>query len=227
MVRTDIFQVDRELLKTEELIILSAMKIFSQYPMDVASFRMIAKDAGVSVSLITYHFKSKENLYREVLRRVAEHSASYLKSYEPIVDGKKQLTPLEAARTLEEVLAGYSDRFFAGTELDPYVLIIMQEHSAPTPHYDILYDRLFTKIFNLLTTLIIVSTGRDSHRRASFHAVAILGQLLGFRYERHILARSLGMTCYSKEEAEEIKEEILRNVFLQLEIPRPSASRQP
>lgn len=218
MKTTDLSSLDPELLKAEEKIIRAALTVFSTHPLDVVSLRKIAREANVSVSLITYHFKSKENLYGILLTRVSEHLASYLDPYADILDGRRALTPDEAAGLLRELVSGYADRFFSGPRFDSYILIIMKEHSSPSPFYDILYDNLFKKIFDLLVTLIVVATGRGNFRRASFQAVTILGQLLGFRYERQLLMRGLGMTCYSKEETEEIKNEILRNVFLQLEI---------
>lgn len=221
MDKKDLLSIDPELLKSEEKILLAALNVFATHPLDTVSLRKIAREADVSVSLITYHFKSKENLYVAVLTRVSEHLASYLKSYDEIIEGRRALTPDEAAKLLCEVISGYADRFFSGTQLDPYSLIIMKEHSSPSPCYGILYDGLFKKTFNLLVTLIVVATGRGNYRRASFHAVTVLAQLLGFRYERELLVRGLGMTCYSKDEAEEIKSEILRNIFLQLEISRP------
>lgn len=221
MDKKDILSIDPELLKSEEKIILAALNVFATHPLDIVSLRKIAREAGVSVSLITYHFKSKENLYSAVLTRVAEHLASHLDLYGDIIEGRRALAPDEAAKLLCEVVSDHADRFFNGTQVDPYTLIIMKEHSFPSSCYGILYDGLFKKTFDLLATLIVVATGRGNHRRAMFHAVTILGQLHGFRYERQLLVRGLGMICYSKEEAEEIKSEILRNIFLQLEISPP------
>lgn len=221
MDKKDILSIDPELLKSEERIILAALNVFATHPLDIVSLRKIAREANVSVSLITYHFQNKENLYGKVLTRVSEHLASYLDPYGDIIEGRRALAPDEATRLLHELLSGYCDRFFKAPWIDAYVLLIMKEHSAPSPCYNILYDNLLKKIFNLLVTLIVVATGRGNHRRASFHAVSILGQLLGFRYERELLIRGIGMTCYSNEEAEEIKSEILRNIFLQLEIHKP------
>lgn len=218
MTINDLLSIHPDLLKAEEKILRAAITVFSTHPLDTVSLRKIAKEADVSVSLVTYHYKCKENLYATVLTRVSEHLASYLDPYKDILEGRESLTPEEAAAHLRELLSGYSDRFFSGGHFDHYIFIIMKEHSSPSPCYDILYDNLFKKIFDLLVTLIVIASGRANYRRASFHAVAILGQLLGFRYERQLLMRSLGMTCYSKDESKEIKEEIIRNVFLQLEI---------
>ncbi|MGL6194528.1 MAG: TetR family transcriptional regulator, partial [Thermoguttaceae bacterium] len=47
--------IDPSLLKSDERIILAAIKIFADYPPELASVRMIAKEAKVNYSAITYH----------------------------------------------------------------------------------------------------------------------------------------------------------------------------
>lgn len=222
---TDILSIEPSLLKTEEQIILAAMKVFADFPLDVASFRMIAKDAGVSISLIAYHFKSKENLYKEVLHRVVTHVTSRLQPYFEIVEKNQTMTPKEAAKRLSEVIEDYAKRFYGSPQVDIYAMIILREHFSPSAYYDILHENLFKKTFDLLSYLIILATGRANRRKASFHAISILGMLLGFRFERQIMKRDLGMTCYTEEEAVEIKELILRNTFLQLKIDDPRTEK--
>lgn len=218
MKTTDILSIEPSLLKTEEQIILAAMKVFADYPLEVASFRMIAKEAGVSMSLIAYHFKSKENLYKEVLNRVVTHVTTRLQFYYEIVEKNQTMTPEEAAKRLGEVIEDYANRFYGSRQVEIYSMIILREHFSPSSYYDILHENLFKKTFDLLSYLIILATGRANRRKASFHAISIIGMLLGFRFERETMKRDLGMNCYTPEEAEEIKEEIIQNAFMQLGI---------
>ena len=51
----DLMTVDPAKLKTEERLIVAAVKIFAQYPVELASTRAIAKEAGVSLSAIPYY----------------------------------------------------------------------------------------------------------------------------------------------------------------------------
>lgn len=53
----------------KELALQSAEKIFAEYGYDGATMRMIADDAGLKVALLTYHFKTKVNLYRSVFEK--------------------------------------------------------------------------------------------------------------------------------------------------------------
>jgi len=54
---------------TKEKIIEAAMRVFSKYGFFRASLRLIAKEAGVSKSLIFWYFRSKDELIFEVALR--------------------------------------------------------------------------------------------------------------------------------------------------------------
>ena len=53
----------------KELALKSAEKVFAEYGYDGATMRMIAEDAGLKLALLTYHFKTKANLYRSVFEK--------------------------------------------------------------------------------------------------------------------------------------------------------------
>lgn len=53
-------------------IIQAGLDCFASYGFEAASIRMIAEAAGVMHQLVVYHFKTKEQLWREVLRHIFE-----------------------------------------------------------------------------------------------------------------------------------------------------------
>lgn len=55
----------------QERILNAAERIFADYSFNGASLRRIAEEAGVPVALVSYHFDSKEGLYRAVFVRRA------------------------------------------------------------------------------------------------------------------------------------------------------------
>ena len=57
-------------LDTRETLIEAALACFAKYGYEATSIRQIAAEAGKNSSLISYYFKSKEGLYREVFREV-------------------------------------------------------------------------------------------------------------------------------------------------------------
>lgn len=51
---------------TKENILQTALKLFATQGYDATSVRQIAKEANANLSAISYHFESKEGLYKAV-----------------------------------------------------------------------------------------------------------------------------------------------------------------
>lgn len=104
-----------------------AESLFSQYGYDGASMSAIAKDAGLPKANVLYYFKSKSNLYQQVLARIAtswnlgletvseqDDPAQVLASY---IKTKLKLAfdyPHQSRLFVTELIRG-------GTELVPYI----------------------------------------------------------------------------------------------------------
>lgn len=64
-------------MKTENKILASARKIFLLYGYHGTTIEKIARDAGVSKSIIHYYFRTKNNLYREIVGMIADGILQY------------------------------------------------------------------------------------------------------------------------------------------------------
>jgi AcrR family transcriptional regulator len=78
-------------MNKKEIIIESAIKLFSTKGFEGTSVRDIASDAGVNVAMINYYFGSKEKLFESVV----EYRASFLKGVLAELINNKDLTPIE------------------------------------------------------------------------------------------------------------------------------------
>ena len=58
---------------TRDALIEAALACFAKYGYDATSIRLVASMAGKNSSLISYYFKGKEGLYREVFRYLLAH----------------------------------------------------------------------------------------------------------------------------------------------------------
>ena len=79
--------------ETKEKIKIAASKLFAHKGFDGASMRKIAADAGVSLASINYHFRSKQDLYNEILTsshtnfaQIIEHTLNETDSFVEAVD---------------------------------------------------------------------------------------------------------------------------------------------
>lgn len=75
----------------KEIIIESAIKLFSNKGFEGTSVREIAADAGVNVAMINYYFESKEKLFESVV----EYRTSFLKGIFAELVNNKDLSPIE------------------------------------------------------------------------------------------------------------------------------------
>jgi AcrR family transcriptional regulator len=58
---------------TRDALLEAALACFAKYGYDATSIRLVASMAGKNSSLISYYFKGKEGLYREVFRYLLTH----------------------------------------------------------------------------------------------------------------------------------------------------------
>ncbi len=70
---------------TRDKILKAALQVFTQHPYQSASIRMISKLGEVDHALISYHFGSKAELYKSVLRQMMEQRLELQKSWLAVV----------------------------------------------------------------------------------------------------------------------------------------------
>lgn len=87
-------------LDTKQKIITVAIKEFSDFGFDGASVREIARKAKVNLAAINYHFKTKENLYHEVIEFGISGFVEKIKNYSE----KKKRTTSEYCVGLYDML---------------------------------------------------------------------------------------------------------------------------
>lgn len=75
---------ERQREETRNRIIDAAARMFSERGFRAASTRDIAARAGVNQGLITYHFRSKERLWKAALDRIFEELAGTLQEMEDV-----------------------------------------------------------------------------------------------------------------------------------------------
>lgn len=99
-------------LSSPERILDAAEHLFSRRGFYGASLRDIAREAGVQMSLVNYHFGPKEDLFRQVVRRRAdEHAAAIAASLRALQDGPE---PVTAEAVIRALLTPIITRYMTG-----------------------------------------------------------------------------------------------------------------
>ena len=55
-------------ISTEEKILISASKVFTEKGFSGTRTRDIAEEAGINLALLNYYFRSKEKLFEQVMK---------------------------------------------------------------------------------------------------------------------------------------------------------------
>ncbi|MEN3976424.1 TetR family transcriptional regulator [Emcibacter sp. SYSU 3D8] len=99
-----------------ERILDAAERLFSRRGFYGASLRDIAKDAGVQMSLVNYHFGPKEDLFRQVVRRRAdEHASAIAASLEALLE-RQERESVTVEDVIRALLTPIIDRYINGGE---------------------------------------------------------------------------------------------------------------
>src|SRR3712207_187483 len=87
---------------TRAKLLAAAAQIFAKKGYSGATVKEIADEAGVNVSLISYHFKGKEGLFRELVEGFGK---------ERLRDSEKILTPPESLEDMRVKLRLWMEQF--------------------------------------------------------------------------------------------------------------------
>ena len=78
-------------------ILAAARRIFGEYGYSDTTTRQIAKDVGIDISTLYYHWGEKQDLYEAVLQDVSDEIQSRLNRVEKTVSGKSLKERLEVS----------------------------------------------------------------------------------------------------------------------------------
>jgi TetR/AcrR family transcriptional regulator, regulator of cefoperazone and chloramphenicol sensitivity len=97
-------------------ILASARKIFGEYGYNDTTTRMIAKDVGIDISTLYYHWGEKQDLYEAVIIAVSDEIQEKLNEVEKKVSGQSLTTRLQIAIEM------MSDYLFSHPEVSNLIL---------------------------------------------------------------------------------------------------------
>ncbi len=120
--------------KTRQLISDAACELFAEHGIDGVSTRMIAEKAGIALGGIHYHFKNKEALYLEVLRRALD-SGNALTIDDLLAENSHLLETVEGKQeAIRRIVEDFYRRCFDGRK-DWRKKVMLRElwQSSPSP----------------------------------------------------------------------------------------------
>ncbi len=129
---------------TKEALLIAAKKVFARKGFDGATVKELADEAGVNVSLVSYHFNGKENLFRAC---VEEFALSRLDVTEKFLRGPESVEDMRVRLSL------MAEEFFDYNLREPDLNEIMhRDCGIDNPLTSDVYQNVFVKVFAVITT---------------------------------------------------------------------------
>lgn len=178
---------------TRHRLILAALRLFSKFGYDATSTRMIAQEAGVNLSAISFHFSGKESLHTACLEFVAERTREY---YQDVSDKIAQLLSADTV-TLDEVYACLTEivamqiNAAFGRQYRTSVKLIYWEQINSLEGYHPVTSILFEKIERSMAELIAKVTGMP-YEKAYIASRYLNGSIISFGEHSRLVQYALG-----------------------------------
>ncbi len=152
-------------------ILLSARHLFGEYGYHGVTTRMIAKEVGIDISTLHYHWGDKENLFEAVVTDVNDEIIGVLKSIERVVHGKSMVVRLETA------IESMCDFLFAKPEVPKLVVVSGFTKTRPDGIKD---DRLSQHVPAVAIAMGLASDKKGVSPRDSAMVLAISNAIYSF-----------------------------------------------
>jgi len=152
-------------------ILASARKIFGEYGYNDTTTRMIAKDVGIDISTLYYHWGEKQDLYEAIIMEVSDEIQEKLNEVEKKVSGQSLTTRLEIAIEM------MSDYLFSHPEVSNLILF---GYFNKTRHGVTLDIRISKYITNIAFAMGLSKDKKKVSIQAKARILAVWNTVLNF-----------------------------------------------
>jgi TetR/AcrR family transcriptional regulator, regulator of cefoperazone and chloramphenicol sensitivity len=184
-----------------------AIDLFGRDGMNAVGTRAIAEAAGAQMSAITYHFGGKEALYLACAQHI---TADMRERIAPLLElARRACTesggPSEARDAILAMLGGFVG-IMMNDDIAPAVRFIVREQMNPTPAFAILFEGAMQPVVERTDELLQrIAEHRLTHDQLRIRAVALVGQVLAFRFARATLLRATGWESIGAPETDAVR----------------------
>jgi AcrR family transcriptional regulator len=152
-------------------ILAVARRIFGEFGYSDTTTRMIAKDVGIDISTLYYHWGEKQDLYEAVIMDVGEEIQQKLRDIEHHVSGQSM------ARRLEIALDMMCDYLFSHPEVPNLILF---GYFNKTRHGVTLDIKMSEHIANIAVAMDLAADKKSISIQAQARILAVWNTVLNF-----------------------------------------------
>ncbi len=193
---------------TKEKLLVAAAQIFSQRGFGGATVKEIADQAGVNVSLISYHFNGKEGLFRTILENFGR---------ERLRDAEKILSPPENMQDLRAKLRLWTQQFLAcHVDQDNVCSILHRENVCDQEFLWDIFEATFLKQFEAIVKFFEAGRKKGILRKDIDPLMAttmIFGSLIHIGRSQKIQQKWMNISIADEKYRSQVAEQILNVLF--------------
>lgn len=186
---------------SKQKIIAVATKLFAQKGFDGVSIRDICKQADVNISMISYYFGGKQELYQAIIDNLTQNLTEYVKTF---VDFDMDLNKLSKKEKLE-FLYNYGNKMidFLYTKISSDILLFMfreQQNSKTQINVPALkfMNKLFASILNK----------KENDRQVILSVIFFISQINSPKIFSAFSLKQTGQQSFSKQDIQIIRDNL-------------------
>lgn len=194
---------------TRNALIRAGLDLFGEYGLNGTTTRMLSKTSGANISAIPYYFGNKDGLYHAVLEHISQRLGETFGAQQDAIRAALatgNLSPRRARALFVDLLLAAARMFVESNEPQTWARIIVREQVSPSRSFEVLYERRFKPMQQIMAALIAACLGLDpADDEVKIRGHALLGQVLVFTVSRESLLRHLGTETLGPPQTELIR----------------------
>lgn len=187
---------------TEEKIIEVATELFAQNGYEGASTREICKLAGVNISMISYYFGGKKELYEKIIAHIPEKIIKYMKSslgFEEMPESFDFLTKQERIDFLFKAISFMVDYFYSDKISDSEMMLFFREQITSGVPLNAMGYKMFRKL------LASILEKDENDKEVIFRCIAIVGSVHSARVLKQFSLKMMNQEQYTQADTLQFK----------------------
>lgn len=189
--------------ETRRRLIEGSMRLFAEHGFKGVSVRDIAGAAQANVAAVSYHFGSKQGLYRTIFETVLDEDEGRFREQLGNVEtllGRAGSDPVLLGAALDILVSGVVGRLATIEHLRWFSVLVARELAFPGEPFELLYRRRAAPVLDLLARILAAAWGLPADSpRVRLSANVVYGQAANLVFSRPILWRELGWEGFTPE----------------------------
>lgn len=202
---------------TKKKIMQSAIRLFAQKDFASVGTREIANDAGVNLSLISYYFSSKENLYTTIINYIIDLGLEYLDDVIKVANNLNYMSQEEKIEAYINIYIKYIDFVYSEKISDNFVLLMIKEQAITGSEFGQIYRKKSMVLYSALAKILASILGKKpTDPKVTFEICKTMGGIISFKFLKRIVFQGLERQQYTKSDIELIKEMLYSQIELSI-----------